>query len=91
MPQREPKPRRATPFVTVYDNEGVPRQYPKAQVGRIEESHRLHLASPVSEAEAVESEVSYPAPVGGGWYELSDGQRVQGMSEAQELQEELDE
>ena len=46
MPQREVRPRPASAHVTVYKEDGTPVQYPKAQVGRIEESTALFLDDP---------------------------------------------
>lgn len=36
------------------------------------------------------AEKNYPRPLGGGWYELSDGEKVQGAADAEAAQRELD-
>ena len=87
-PQRPAKPQRATPFVTVYKEDGTPVPYPKAQIHRIEKSEILFLDDPT--AVEFDPEVSFPAPTGGGWYELSDGSRVKGKTDAEDQQKELD-
>lgn len=91
MPARPVRPRPASAHVTVWTAEGVPIQYPKAQIHRIDKSERLFMEKPDTPAVVdVTPEVSHPAPLGGGWYELSDGTRVRSIEDAQEQQEELD-
>jgi len=34
--------------------------------------------------------IAYPIHVGGGWYELSNGEKVQGKEDAEQAQSELD-
>ncbi len=85
---RPVRPPRATPFVTVYKGDGTPVPYPKAQIHRIEDSKILFLDDPT--AVEIPPEVSFPAPTGGGWYELSDGARVKGKTNAEDQQKELD-
>lgn len=89
--ERELRPVRPTPrtaHVTVYKADGTPVQYPKAQIHRIEDSEILFLDDPT--AVEIEPEVSFPTPTGGGWYELSDGSRVKGKTDAETQQKELD-
>ncbi len=49
----------------------------------------MEKPDPVAVVE-VTPEVHYPSPLGGGWYELSNGTRIRSIEDALEQQEELD-
>lgn len=81
--------------MTVYKADGTPVPYPKAQIHRIADSAILFLDDPTAIGETgpelVEMPSTFPTPTGGGWYELSDGSRVKGKTDAENQQKELDE
>ena len=52
---------------------------------------RHHEKKVKAEPEVVEPSIDYPNHTGGGWYELSNGERVQGKKEAQKEEKALTE
>lgn len=44
--------------------------------------HKPKTKKKRTEPKKVESSIAFPKHVGGGWYELSNGERVQGKEEA---------
>ncbi|WP_018659905.1 hypothetical protein [Allofustis seminis] len=67
-------------------NDWYPRFNLKVEQKRLDE---LVKSGFIQEASTEEKEI-FPKHTGGGWYELSNGERVQGKGEAQKKQKSLD-
>lgn len=80
----------------IFYKEGVPAPIPESVAKRIGKEYEVITASDVRKAVVTKSEKrdepkgEYPKHTGGPWYELSNGEKVNGKKNAIEAQKELE-